>query len=203
MHNLDQKHHAELARRIRSHGFEFDDRGIRVAKMGISIGGAIKVRDFRDGSCQIIDIDANLLLNEGLTHLVNVLLPPTGGYSQITSWYIAPYSNDYTPVSTLTAATFTATAGEFTSYSGSNRLALTIASVATTPSTGNSANTALMTVNASGPFNIYGAGVLSASAKSSTSGKALAAVRLDNPKLAMTNNEKLGWEYVFSAADAG
>jgi hypothetical protein len=203
MHNLDQRHHAELAKRIRQHGYEFNDRGIHVPAMGISIGGALKVTDYRDGSVGLTDIDANLLLTEGLTHLVNVLLPPTGGYSQITSWYIAPYSNDYTPVNTLTAATFTATAGEFTNYAGSTRLGLTIAAAATSPSQGNSANTALMTVNAAGPFNIYGGGILSASAKSATNGKALAAVRLDNPKLAMTNNEKLGWEYVFSAVDAG
>lgn len=203
MINLAPKHRSELARRIRSHGYEHDASGIVVPKMGVHIGGALKVRDYRDDSVCFTDIDANLLLNEGLTHLVNVLLPPTGGYSQIAAWYIAPYSGDYTPSATLTAATFTATATEFTSYTGSTRLALTIAAAATSASTGNSGNEAMMTVNAAGPFNIYGAAVLQSATKSSTSGKALACVRLDNPKLAMTNNEKLGWEYVFTATDAG
>lgn len=200
---ISQKHFPELARRIRNFGYERNAGGVLIPKMGIQIGGALKVTDYRDNTDELLAIDANTLLTEGLTHLVNVLLPPTGGYAQITQWYIAPFSNDYTPTAGLTAATFAATAGEFTNYAGSNRLSLTIASAAATPSTGNSANVAQMTVNAAGPFNIYGAAVLGAAAKSSTSNKGLACVRLDNPKLGMTNNEKLGFEYVFTASDAG
>lgn len=201
--NLKLKHRAELARRIRAHKYDVTESGLHVPQMGVSIGGAMKVKDYRDGSVEQIDIDANLLVTEGLVHLVNVLLPPTGGYSQITAWYVAPFSGNYTPVNTVTAATFTAAATEFTNYAGSNRLALTIAAAATTPSTGNTGNEALMTINAAGPFNIYGGAVISASAKSATTGKLLAAVRLGSPKMGMDNGEKLGWEYVFTAADAG
>lgn len=200
--NLKTQHRAELARRIRAHKYEVSENGLHVPQMGVSIGGAMKVKDYRDGSVETIDIDANLLTTEGLTHLVNVLLPPTGGYAQITAWYVAPFSGNYNPVNTVTAATFTAAATEFTHYSNATRMALTIPTAATTPSTGNTGNEALMTINAAGPFNIYGAGVISASAKSSTGGKLLAAVRLDNPKMAMVSGEKLGWEYVFTATDA-
>ena len=201
MSNILKRHLGEVARALRLHRYEKTESGLYLNDSNVFVGGALKVHDYRDDTDQFAAISANTLLTQGLVHLLNQVFPPTGGYGgAVTAWYIAPFSGDYTPDAGLTAADFPTTAEEFEDYSGANRLALTIAAAATTPSTGNTGNQALMTFTAGG--DIYGAAIVSAAGKSATTGKAFAAVRLDNPKLGMETGEKLGLEYVITAADA-
>lgn len=204
MSDILNTHRGEVAAALRKHRYEVSDSGILLRDSRVFLGGALKTHDYRDGTNQYAGIDANTLLIEGLVHALNVLMPPQGGYAQITQWYIAPFSGNYEPDNTLTAATFPATATEFTKYTLGTRLPLTVAAAATTPSTGNTGNEAQMVLNSDdGPYNIYGAAIVSSSAKSAVSGKGLAAIRLGNPKLGMEGGEKLGFEYVLTAADAG
>lgn len=201
--SMIQSHPAEVARALRTRSYEETGDGrILLAGSKVFIGGALKIHDHRDNSISMHDIDANTLLAEGLVHALNVLLPPTGGYAQITSWYIAPFSGNHTPSGPVTAATFTAASTEFTAYTASSRLPLIIAAAATTATTGNTGAQALMTCSTGGPYNIYGAYIVSVATKSATSGKALAGIRLDNPKLGLTGGDKLGFEYAITAADA-
>lgn len=165
---------------------------------GLFLAGAMKVRDANG-----ISIEPNLVVNQGLNHFLNAALPPTGGYTPVTQWYVAPFSGNYTPTSALTAANFTATATEFTAYTSGTRLALTIAAATTTQSTGNTGSEALLELNVGGPYNIYGAAIISAAAKSATSGILLAAVRFASPRLNLAGGDKLGLEYVITAGDAG
>lgn len=193
---------AEIARALRANRFEKTDDGkFYLPKARVFLGGALKVKDYRDNSISQQDIDANLLLTQGLIHVLNTTLVPTGGYAQITQWYIAPFSGNHTPAADVTAATFTAAATEFTAYTNATRLTLEIAAAATTASSGNTGDEALMTCSTGGPYNIYGAYIVSVATKSATTGKALAGIRLDNPKLGMTGGDKLGFEYVLTAAD--
>ncbi len=203
MSDILKKHAAEVANDIRAHRYERTSGGIYLNRSRVFINGAMKVHDYRDNTNQFVSINANTLLNQGLDHALNVLMPPSGGYAQITQWYIAPFAGDYTPDAAATAATLPAASTEFTSYTSSTRLALTVSAVTSTQSTGNSGNEALMVCSTGGPYDVYGANVVSASAKSSTSGKALASVRFDNPRLDLTGGDKLGLEYVLTAADAG
>lgn len=198
-----RRHPNEVSQAIRQHRYEMSDKGIYLPGSRVFLGGALKCTDYRDNSEQFVSIDANTLLTQGLVHALNVIFPPTGGYAQITQWYIAPFSNDYTPDASLTAATFTATAGEFTAYTSSTRLALTIAAAATTATTGNTGDEAILTLNSGGPYDIYGGCIISASAKSATTGKAMAAVRLENPRIDLSGGDRLGLEYVITASDAG
>lgn len=202
MSNILQRHPGEVARALRQHRFEQADNGFYLPGAHVFLGGSLKVHDYRDDSEQFVDINANTLLTQGLVHALNMVFPPSGGYgSPVSQWYIAPFSGDYTPTADLTAATFPDVATEFTAYTSATRLALTIAAAATTPSTGNTGNEAQLVLNGAG--NIYGATIVSASAKSAITGVAMAAVRLASPKLAMASGEKLGMEYVITAADAG
>ena len=201
MSNILQRHPGEVARALRQHRFEKADNGLYLPGAKVFFGGSLKVHDYRDDSEQFIDIDANILLTEGLVHALNMVFPPSGGYgSAVSQWYIAPFSGDYTPTADLTAATFPDTATEFEDYTSATRLALTIAAAGTTASTGNTGNEALLVLNGAG--NIYGAAIVSVATKGATTGKAMAAVRLDSPKLAMSSGEKLGMEYIITAADA-
>lgn len=198
-----KSHPAEIARALRSNSFEKTDDGrFYLPKSRVFIGGALQVHDYRDMSTEACAIDANTLLTQGLVHALNVLMPPTGGYAQIPNWYIAPFSGNHTPTQDVTAATFPATATEFTAYTAGARPALTIANAATTPSTGNAGAEAQITMNPGGPYSIYGAYIVSVATKSNTGGKALAGVRLDNPKLGIGGGDKLGFEYILTAADA-
>lgn len=202
MNTMIQKNAGEIGRAIRNHKYEQTQNGLYIPGMRAFIGGALKVHDYRDGSEELCDIDANTLVAEGLNHILNVTMPPTGGYAQIASWYIAPYSGNYTPDGTLTAALFTATATELTGYTAGTRLPLVVGAATSTLSTGNAGAEAIMTLNA-GPVNVYGGAILSASAKSNTGGKCLAAVRFASPRLAMASGDKLGYQYVLTATDAG
>lgn len=194
------KYGSQIRKALDSHRYDVTETGaIKIADSSLFISGAMKVHDYRDGG---VTIEPNLVVNQGLNHILNAALPPTGGYTPVTQWYVAPFSGNYTPTATLTAATFTATATEFTAYTDATRLTLDIAAAATTQTTGNSGDEALLTLNAGGPYNIYGAAVISVAAKSATSGLLLAAVRFASPRLNLAGGDRLGLEYVITAGDA-
>lgn len=198
------KHKAELALAIRNHKYEMSERGLHLTGGSrIFIGGALKFTDYRDSSSELAAIDANTLLKQGLSHILNVTMPPAGGYAQVSQWYFAPFSGNYTPNVDHTAALLPAASTEFTAYTSSTRLPVTIATATSTGTTGNTGNEVQIVFNTGGPYNIYGSHIVSASAKSSTSGVALASARLASPKLGFTGGEKVGMEYVLSATDAG
>lgn len=202
MNDILKKHGASIGNAIRAHKYELDETGKLHMRdgSGLFFSGAMKVIDYQTG---LVAIDGNLVVNEGLNHFLNAALPPTGGYAATTAWYIAPFSGNYTPTATLTAATFASTATEFTDYTASTRLPLVISSAATTQTTGNTGNDAVLTFGAAGPYNVYGAAVISSSAKSATTGRLLAAVRFSSPRLNMAAGDRLGLEYVITAGDAG
>lgn len=201
--DLWRTHADEIARELRRHRYERSHEGLLLTRMGVFVGGAMKVRDYRDGHQQSVAIDANTLLNEGLNHLLNVGFPPTGGYAQITQWYLAPFKGNYAPDPTLTAAQFPVAADEFTAYTATTRPALVIPRLATAQSTGNTGSEARITLAAGGPYNLYGCIIVSSSAKGATTGIGMAAVRFDHPRLNMAGGDQLGVEYVFTATDAG
>ena len=117
------------------------------------------------------ELVSNVITTEGLNHILSVMF---AGGTQVPTWYIALFEGNYTPVIGLTAATFTASATECTAYDEATRVAF----VEAAPAGGvisNSASKAVFTMNANKPLS--GGALLSASAKSSTSGTCLAAAR--------------------------
>lgn len=123
------------------------------------------------------------MVTEGRNHFLDVVLH---GSAQVTTWYVAPFEGNYTPVAGLTAATFTAAATECTAYDESARVAYNEAAAAAGVTT-NSANRAVFTMNAS--KTLYGAAIVSASAKSSTSGTLLAAARFSSSRAVVDDDE--------------
>lgn len=201
LHQQSARVRAQIANALRLHKYDRADNGrIRVA--GIDIGGALQVRDYRDMSLEVAGIDDNTMTTEGMVHAANNILVPTGGYPQVTQWYVAPFSGNHTPDEDVTAVTFNAAATEFTAYTSATRLALVVAAAATTPATGNTGNEALMICSTGGPYNVYGAYLLSVATKGNGGGKSLAGIRLDNPKLGMSGGDKLGFEYVLTLGNA-
>lgn len=129
------------------------------------------------------ELSSNIVTTEGLNHILDVVLHAS---TQVTTWYIAPFEGNYTPVAGLTAATFTAAATECTAYDEATRVAY-VEAAASGGVTTNAASRAVFTINAS--KTLYGAALLSASAKSSTSGVCLAAARFSSSRAVVDNDE--------------
>ncbi|MGH8079523.1 MAG: hypothetical protein ACREP7_03035, partial [Lysobacter sp.] len=101
----------------------------------------------------------------------------------------------------LTAANFAAGAQEFIDYTSPTRPQLTVPSAASGSAI--AANEVVLTITGAGASNIYGAALISASAKSAITGLLLAGVRLDFPFLNLIAGYRAGFEYVLAAQDAG
>jgi len=119
----------------------------------------------------------NLVVNEGLDYILSAAVGATAGVS---NWYIALFTGDVSVVATWTAATFTATSTEWTSYDEATRVLWNKGAVASAGIDSFSSKSSF--TSSSDTQVIRGAALLSASAKSATSGTLLAASRLSSDK---------------------
>lgn len=162
------------------------DGGVLVPTIApFQLGGVFTVEHMRDG--ELIDTwqAPNIVTNEGLNHTLNVLL---NGGTQVGTWYIGLFEGNYTPVSTVTAATITAASTECIAYDETVRQTY-VEAVATAQVTTNTASKATFTMNAT--KTIYGAFLVSASAKSATSGTLLAAAPFSASKAVVATDQLL------------
>ena len=191
----------EAARAVRNHAFEKTNHGIFLPKAKVHIGGVLRHTHIDAAGNEDVAVDPNLIVNEGLNYILNAAL---GGQSQVGAFFLAPFSGNVTPAAGWTGANFASNATEFTAYTNSTRLPWTTVP-ATAQSIGNSAALAAATAtfSAGGPYNLYGVGLLQASAKSATTGVLVAAVRFASPRLNMAAGDKLAFEYVLAASDDG
>lgn len=130
----------------------------------------------KNGKVLSVEEVHNLVPNQGITHILNVLLKSG---AQTATWYIGLFEGNYTPVATDTAATFPASATECTTYAASTRVAYAPGTIGSNM-VDNDANRAEFVFNAT--KTVYGGFISSASAKGSTSGVLLSAVRFNSPK---------------------
>jgi hypothetical protein len=135
----------------------------------------------------------NLIVDEGLNHILDVQFH---GATQIATWYIGLFEANYTPVAGVTAATITSASTECTAYDESTRVEYNEAAPASKSIT-NSANKATFTFNAT--KTIYGAFLVSASAKSATTGKLFSAAQFGSSK-AVVDNDQLLVTYTINAS---
>lgn len=188
------KHSREFLRALRNHRYEETDAGLLFPQQGVLVAGAFSsMVNFRDRQ-----VDPNLVTTQGLTYMVGVAL---AGATQLAAWYIAPFSGNITPQSTLTAATFTATATEFTTYDEATRRAFTPGAV--TANVSNSASRADFTMS-TGVVDqtIYGGGVLSASAKSAITGTCFAGTRFASPRTGLNAGDILSLQYDLASSSS-
>jgi hypothetical protein len=167
--------------------------GVLMPQQGLVVGGVFQGQIVRDG--KVIDEfeDHNLVVNEGLNHLLDVLLH---GSTQVTTWYLGVFEGNYTPVATVTAATITSASTECTAYDETTRQQYNEAA-ASSQSTTNSANKATFTFNAT--KTVYGAFLASASAKSATTGTLFSAAAFSSSK-SVVSGDQLLLTYTFTAS---
>lgn len=161
------------------------DGGVYMPNTELALAGVWDFEHVRDGL--VIDrwSDKNLIVNEGLNHILDVQF---NGGTQIGTWYIAPFEGNYTPVAGVTAATITAASTECTAYDEATRVEYNEADPASQSVT-NSASKATFTFNAT--KTIYGAFLISAAAKSATSGVLFSAARFSASKSVVDNDQLL------------
>lgn len=173
--------------------FKRTNGGILMPIAALAVGGRFTIDHFRKG--ELIDSEecANLVTNEGLDHILNAVFH---GSAQITTWYLGLFEANYTPVATLTAATVTAASTESTAYDETTRQDY-VEAASSGQSVTNSANKATFTMNAT--KTIYGAFLVSASAKSATSGTLMSAARFGSSK-AVVDDDQLLLTYTFAVS---
>lgn len=186
----------EVARHIRNSNYEPTQYGIYVPKAHLNVGGHF-LHDVihADGSREGWRVDTNLVVNEGLNHLLDVVL---GGGTQVDPWYIGIFEGNYTPIAGDSASDIAANSTESTAYDEATRVEYQPAAAASQSIT-NSANTADFTINAT--KTMYGAFIVSASAKSAVTGTLLAASRFSASRSVIAT-DVLSLIYQFDAADA-
>ena len=162
------------------------------------VGGVFTFSQIRDG--EVIDtwVSENIVVNQGLNYILDSAL---SAGSVITSWYIGLFKNNYTPLATDVASTFTGVgvANESTAdYSEATRPLWSEAGPASQSIT-NSATPASFTCVAGSPVTIYGAFLTSSSTKGSTTGTLLAASKFASAKT-LSASDVLVVSYTISAS---
>lgn len=140
-------------------------------------------------------IDYNLIPAEGIAHILNVVF---GATAKVSTWYLAPYTNNYTPTAGVTAADFYTTAGELQGspegYTQANRVTW-VEGVATAGKIGNLASRAVFTIVTASTLPINGAGLLSTNTKYAAGGVLVSATKFASTRtLNNTDSFELGYE---------
>lgn len=186
----------ELGRDVRNGHYEETPEGILFTRSRLIVCGAFAHDVFRPGVGLLGErSDPNIVCNEGLDHTLDLLF---AGATQINPWYVLIFEGNYTPVAGVTAATITADSTESTAYTESVRQTY-VEAAASGQSITNSANKATFTINAT--KTMYGAALVSASAKSATTGTLFAASRFSASR-DVINLDSLLITYTVTAADA-
>jgi len=178
--NIAAKHYPELSRCIIKHGTQKTDQGLLIKGAEVLASG-LYIHGINGGNWQE---DPNLVTEEGLYYLLGAAFAAA---TRPTDFYIALYSGAVSPLSSWNAANFAATASEITSstdgYTESTRVKWEKAAAANLR-TDNFANKSRFTFTTSTatPVAVYGAALLSESAKGSTSGLLISAARFAAPR---------------------
>ena len=191
------KHRGEVLRALANHKYDIIDDGSILLGAGINAipMGVFDVDHRRGGDLIARVAGSNIIPTEGLNHILSTVV---AGGSQVLTWYMALFEGNVTPGASLTAATFTATTTECTAYDAAGRVAFNEGAAAAGV-IDNAANRAIFTMNAT--KTVYGGALLSASAKSATTGSLLAAARFATPRNVVDDDE-LSCRYILTLTSA-
>ena len=191
------RHRGEILRALANHKYDITDTGGILLGAGINAipMGVFDVDHRRGGDLIARVAGSNVIPTEGLDHILSTVV---AGGSQVLTWYMALFEGNVTPGASLTAATFTATTTECTAYDEAARVAFQEGAAAGGV-IDNAANRALFTMNAT--KTVYGGALLSASAKSATTGTLLAAARFATPRNVVAADE-LSCRYTLTLTSA-
>ena len=170
-------------------------------KAGLKIGGVFRADCYdKDGNHKWTEYAHNLVTDEGLDAILDIMFHAD---TQITTWYVAIFENDFTPDGDETYAVPGYT--ECTAYDEATRQEYEEAA-ASSQSITNSANKAVFTI--SDTKTIYGAALVGGGASASTKadaaggGTLFCCAKFTNAK-SCTDDDTLEVTYTLGAADDG
>lgn len=150
--------------------------------------GRFGFRVFRKGALLWEAEAPNIIVNEGRNYILSSAL---GAGAQLVSFFLAPFTTNYTPVLADTAATIPGNSGEQTNYAEATRVAwvpVTAGQIIT-----NSASPASFTfAGLGGPTLIYGLFLVSVSGKGATTGTLIGAARFSTARTVENGDIGLG-----------
>jgi hypothetical protein len=149
----------------------------------VRVGFTYLVEHVRGGVVIDRELVHNLVPTEGLNYILESSLR---GGAALSTWYIALFEGNYTPVAGVTASSFPAAATESTAYDQATRVSW-VSAAASAGSVTNSASKAVFTINA--VKTIYGLAQSSVAAKSATSGVLASVARFTTPKAVEVGDE--------------
>ena len=186
------RHRTELSRALRNHHYEnMPDGRVLFPRQGLTAAGVFRHRQ----NCRDERIDPNVLALAGLSNILSVYFAQA---SAAAAFYSAPFSDNEEPANTLTAANFNSTLTEFTNYTQTARPtwakdaeAGQVIANATTP--------ARFTI-APGGGTVWGAALVTSSAKSGTGGLLVCCAKFAAARV-LLEGDNLDIEYAITAAD--
>lgn len=174
--NLQQ----EIARELRAERYDITQDGIYLPRLGGIASGEYFGRV--NGGAWRKEGD-NLIVTEGLAHMLNVAL---GSTSKPAGYYLAIFSGGTSPAAGWTAASFSATANEITSMSEGHTAATRPAWTPTNTNTGSIDNmntVATLTMATSSQLTVTGAALLTDNQRGGTNGKLVSASLYAAPRV--------------------
>lgn len=185
----------ELMRALRNRRYEQTEHGVLFTESKLSFENFFDIQK-NNGP---IEIFPNLVVDEWREAALDILF---ASGTQQTSFYLAPYAGNVSPTASWDASNFTANSTEFTNYDEAARQAWTPGSVDTSSySIDNSSSKAVFTVGAGTQTTIWGVGLLTASAKSSTSGLLVAANKATSARDNLVDGDEITIGYTITLND--
>ena len=187
----------DLNNDLQAGNYEMTEKGIYFPKQGIVARGEYFDR-INGGEWHTT---GNLVVNEGLTHLLNVAL---GSTAKPAGYYLALFSGATAPAANWTAANFASVASEIVSmtegYTNATRPAWTPANTSTN-SIDNFASVASLTIATAATLNVTGAAMLTNSVRGGTTGTLISASKYAAARTFQNGDVyEVGYRLSFSAA---
>ena len=187
----------DLNNDLQAGNYEATEQGVYFPKQGIVARGEYFDR-INGGEWHTT---GNLVVNEGLTHLLNVGL---GSKAKASGYYLALFSGATAPAANWTAANFASVASEIVSltegYTNATRPAWTPVD-ATSNSIDNFASVASLTIATAATLNVTGAAMLTNSVRGGTTGTLISASKYAAARTFQNGDVyEVGYRLSFSAA---
>ena len=187
----------DLKNDLKSENYEMTEQGIYFPKQGVMAQGEYFDR-VNGGEWQTTH---NLVVNEGLAHLLNVAMGTT---AKPAGYYLALFSGSTAPAANWTAANFAAVASEIVSltegYTNATRPQW-VGADTTTNSIDNFGSVAKVTIATSSQLTVTGAAMLSNSVRGGTSGVLISATKYSAARTFQNGDEyEVGYRLSFTAA---
>ena len=194
---MDHKLQQAIASDLGRENYDYTTNGIYLPRQGILVSGEYFDR-INGGEWQHT---CNLVVNEGLAHLLNVAM---GGKAKATGYYLALFSGATAPAANWTAANFAAVSSEIVSmtegYTNATRPQWTPTDT-TSNQIDNFTATASVTIATSSQLNVTGAALLTNSVKGGTSGTLISATKYSAARTFQDGDVyDIGYRLSFTAA---